>query len=400
MLGFVFLVLPIFDMLTGFLVVREIIPEGFVGSPSQIGRLLATLILLIANRRKKISVIWIGLFYFLILLETIVGMQHNKIGGVLFGYVTCSKFLYMFLLFLTLKNYFQSHGTVVVNYLKYNLNLINFSIFFAFATGLANSTYGSGFGTKGFFSSGNSLGIYIGATTLLLMGMKRYKYFDNVSPTTYFFAVISLLFVGTKTSLILAITIVAVFLWMARWRVFVIPIFAALTAIFWELLISKIAIFFDIIIIRYSNKNSLAAYFFSNRENYILNAFEEIFSQDISSFRWLFGAGSYVSFQNPYTVLSFDGLETDVFDILFMYGFLGLFVYFLLVWFGIRLHLKKPFLLLGISLIYLHSALAGHVLFNGMSSTLLVAYLAVGWWIKTETEGKSNNSQNNYGAPT
>lgn len=383
-MGFIFLALPLFDMMTGFLVVGGFMAQGSIGSPSQIGRFLATLVLLYVNFGSRIPAIWLIIVAWLVLIETVAGLQHNQIFGVIFGYVTISKLLYMYLLFITLVRYVQDHGAPLAKYLKYNLNLINGSIVFAYATGLGNSTYGWGSGTKGFFASGNGLGVYVGVATLVLLAMRRYRYYDTVGTPTFVLSLISLVLVGTKTSFILALTVLALLLWQSRTRILLIPIFISAIIYGWNTIVYQMSIFFDIIIMRYKNNDSITEYLFSNRDNYVTGAFAEIYQQDIGVLRWVTGAGSFVSFQDPAWVEFFDTLETDLFDILFMYGMIGVIGYLLLLGYGIKLHLKHPYFLLSIGLLSLHSIIAGHVLFNGMSSTLLIVIIAIGVLLKAD----------------
>jgi len=381
-MSFIFLVLPLFDMMTGFLVVQGFMAQGSVGSPSQMGRFLATLILLYVNSRTRIPAIWLIIFAWLILVETVAGLQHNQISGVLLGYVAISKFLYMYLLFVTLVRYVHHHGAPLIKYLKFNLNFINCSIVFAFATGLANSTYGAGFGTKGFFASGNNLGVYVGVATLVLLAMRRYRYYDTVGTPTFVLSLMSLVLLGTKTSFLMALTVFCLVLWQSRMRVLIIPMFVSAIVYAWDAIVYQSTIFFDIIIMRYKNNSSLIEYLFSNRNNYVSGAFADVYQQDIGVLRWVTGAGSFVSFQDPAWVAFFDTLETDLFDILFMYGMIGLIGYLMLLAYGIKLHLRHPHLLLSIGLLSLHSIIAGHVLFNGMGSTLLIVVIVIGTLLK------------------
>lgn len=376
--GYIFLALPMFDMMTGFLVVRGFMAEGAVGSPSQLGRFLATLILIYANVGTRIPILWLAIFAGLISLETFSAMQHNQIIGLLFGYVSISKFIYMYLLLVTMVRYVEEYGAPLAKYLKYNLNFISLSIIFAFMTGMANSTYGWGFGTKGFFASGNGLGIYLGVATLLLLGMRHYRFYNDVGLLTCILSLTSLLLVGTKTSLIMALTILALMLWLSRMRLFILPVFFAVVFFSWDVIIYQMTMFFDIILDRFRNSDSLLEFVFSGRIDYVAGAFTELFKDDVSILRWLVGGGSFVSFQNPAFISVVDFLETDPFDVLFMYGMLGMIGYFMLIGYGITLHLKRPYLLLSMAMISLHSVFAGHVLFNSMSSTLLIVIIAVG----------------------
>lgn len=98
----------------------------------------------------------------------------------------------------------------------------------------------------------------------------------------------------------------------------------------------------------------------------------------IDSTRWFIGAGSYVSFQDPTAVFQYDTLESDVFDIFFMYGLAGVVAYCQMFAYGAIMLKKHIYFLLTWGLLFMHSLFAGHVIFNGMSITILAFFLAIG----------------------
>jgi len=377
-LGYVFLCLPLFDMLTGILVVRGFLQEGALASPSQIGRLLATPILLFYAYRSRLSGFWIIFLLILLMVEMFSGFRTNDVNGVLFGVITSYRFIYIYLLFVVLVKSLEYDIGIVGKFLKYNLNFISASIIFGYVTGLGNSTYGWGAGTKGFFASGNGLGIYVGVAAIFLIAMKRYKIHKNISFITILLAFISLLLIGSKTALLLAVIILFLVAWVSRFAVIFLAVVTFVIFYFQTEIMETLGVLFDVIFMRYSNSLSMIEFLASGRIEYITSAFSTLSEQNVGLFRWLFGGGSYLSFQNPSAIVSYDTLETDPFDILFMYGFFGLFGYFLLLFIGVRLFRKYPYMLLGFVLLFTHSIFAGHVLFNGMSTTLLVVLMSVG----------------------
>lgn len=71
-------------------------------------------------------------------------------------------------------------------------------------------------------------------------------------------------------------------------------------------------------------------------------------------------------------MIGYDTLETDIFDVLFMYGFIGL-IFLLSIYMYILCRLRKEKLLLISALLcILHSVFSGHVIFNGMSSLCIM----------------------------
>ncbi|MEL6932896.1 MAG: hypothetical protein AAFO17_07350, partial [Pseudomonadota bacterium] len=93
---------------------------------------------------------------------------------------------------------------------------------------------------------------------------------------------------------------------------------------------------------------------------------------------WLFGGGAFMSYQNPLFVRFFDTLESDVFDVFFMYGVTGILGYTVCLIASVRPFLLRPWMFFPIALLWGHSAFAGHVFFNGLGATLIVIILAVG----------------------
>ena len=150
------------------------------------------------------------------------------------------------------------------------------------------------------------------------------------------------------------------------------------------------SIIFDVITLRYHNSNSLWEYLFGIRLSYISNAFETYYFRGVDALTLLFGSGSYVSFQNPASASQYDTLESDIFDILFMYGLVGVFVYILMFVFGFFLFKKQTYFFVTWGCIFLHSLLAGHVILNGMSLTIIAFLLAIGVSIRpARTYGRS-----------
>lgn len=377
-LGFIFVCLPLFDIVNGFLVVRGYLTEGGLGSPSQLGRLVATLILIIACFRSKISMLWVAVIFGLLLIETLIGFITSNMIGTLFGFLTVFRIIYVYLMFICLSKYLKSDIGLLGKYLKLNINLICLSIIFGFVTGLGNSTYGWGFGTKGFFASGNGVGLYIGVATIFLLGMRLHKIYENTGSLTIFIAVGALLLLGTKTALLLVLFILLLVTWTSRFRSILTALIVCGVLSYQAQILSVLSLFFDIIILRYQNSESLLQFLGSGRIGYVADAFETIKSQNVGPLRWLFGGGSFLSFQNLSKSYGYDTLETDPFDILFMYGLYGLVVYLATLLIAVRFNMRHPYILLGLVLLIAHSFIAGHVVFNGMSVTLLAAFLALG----------------------
>ncbi|MEL6933089.1 MAG: hypothetical protein AAFO17_08355 [Pseudomonadota bacterium] len=218
-LCYIFIVLPLFDMLNGFLIGQDYLAAGTLASPSQIGRFIAIILLFAYTAKFKYSPYLILLFFWLFFLEGLFFFRHNNISGVAIGYANVIRLLYMYLVFVAFKNLFANDFTTVIKFLKYNVMFICLSVVIASFTGLANSTYGWGAGTKGFFSSGNGLGIYIGVATLILAAMKKYRIYTNTPIVIFGLSASALILLGTKTSFLMLLLVMFAGFWSGRLKI-------------------------------------------------------------------------------------------------------------------------------------------------------------------------------------
>lgn len=377
-LFFIFCCLPFFDMMTGFLVVKGIIAEGSLASPSQIGRAFAGILLLYAASKNRMGTSWLFIFLWMIIVELLAGLRFGQSFGVIFGFVTVYKLTYFWLLFTVLAYYAKQNIHDLAKFLKFNLIFISCLIIFSAITGVGNSTYGWGYGTKGFFASGNGLGLYLGIGGLILLLLQHYRMYLNVSLTTYILIMIGTFLIASKTALILSVLLLVGRLWFSSRRVLSFLFVGGFLIWFSPQILQIGMIMFDVIVLRYQNSDSILEYLASSRIDYISNAFEIYYSMGIDSTRLFIGAGSYVSFQDPTAIIQYDTLESDVFDIFFMYGLAGVVTYCQMFAYGAIMLKKHIYFLLTWGLLFMHSLFAGHVIFNGMSITILAFFLAIG----------------------
>lgn len=375
-LAWIFLAVPLFDMVNGVLVVRGYIPEGGLFSPSKLGRLMAGILLLWVAYRYRLQPGWFFLFFAGIFFETIAGVRFGQEYGVIFGFITVYRLAYIWLLFTVLLYYAKQDVAILGKFLKYNVVFISLSIIFAHFTGLGNSTYGWGFGTKGFFASGNALGIYLGAATLTLLAMKHYRIYTDIGKYAYLIAFFGIVLIGSKAAFLLAILVVLFGVWFSNYRTIFILICTVFVVGFSSYILDFASVAFDVIISRYHNSSSIVEFLSSGRVDYVLNAANTLNAQTTDSLRILMGGGSFLSFQNPSGTVVYDTLEMDWADIFFMYGLVGLFFYCAFFISGIFYLKDKFFLVLIWIILLLHSVVAGHVIWNGMS-IMLLSYLMV-----------------------
>lgn len=384
-LFFLFFVLIFFDAINGYLVVANIIPESGIGSPSQIGRFLILLYVFSILYIKRINLLPFFVFTFLlILIEFVNALTHINSYGVQYGVINVYKLLYIYGFFLVLSYYLKDVEAfkLLAKYYFINVFIVSFFIYFSSITGVGNSTYGPNtFGTKSFFSSGNGLGLYLGVSILLIQAFKAHSLL-NISNRLLLLLIFSVPLIGTKTALIFFIINIVLFFWLSVYRNYFLFFSVLLTFAVLPNIVDALSIMFDVIIYRYQKSDNIITYLGSGRIEYVISAFDVFLNQNPSVFRFLFGAGAFISFQSYKGTNSFDTLETDLFDIFFMYGALGATVYLVVIvylLYKLRLH---GVLFLCALLISFHSLIAGHVMFNGMSSVPFAVLIALSTKIK------------------
>ena len=383
-LCYLFLVLPFFDMVNGFLVVGGFLSEGGLASPSQLGRLVATLALFLVCIFKSLNLGWFFALLYLVTLEFSYGLLHQQSYGVIYGVISAYKLIYILLSCVALKHYLKTQDDFYLlgQFLKWNLYLISGSLIFTLVTGLGNSTYGHGFGTKGFFASGNGIGVYMGVMTLLLFAFKKYKIYEKVSTSALLIFALTTGVIGSKTAMLLSLICILTIMWFSRFRMLWVTLSVLGGVLVLPQLYDMFSVVFDVVVKRYEAADSLIMFLGSGRIGFVEGAMNVFLQQSDINLRLLFGSGAFISYQNPLFVTSFDTLETDLFDVFFMYGLVGVSV-FLGFWGYIGFCLRKNFIfLLAFTLLFFHSIIAGHVLFNGMSSFAIVVLFLVSTFLK------------------
>ncbi|ELJ8793790.1 O-antigen ligase family protein [Vibrio cholerae] len=385
LLWYLFIILPLFDMLNGYLVVNGAIDEGGVASPSQLARIVAVILLLITMYVDKINItIPILISSYILLVETFSGLFHHSVFGAIIGLTNAYKIVYLILLMFCLKNIINNRSDLeyMASMMGANLYIISCSIVFALITGLGNSTYGWGGGTKGFFASGNSLGIYLGAMSIAYLSLYKFNIISNRAFLFFPIVIFSILMLTSKAAIISSMLVAIYWVSFTKYRLpFYFLIFIVISFYLDDILIRLLSLF-EVIISRFENSDSVFSFIASGRNEFVSSAIDVFFSQEPNYFRVLFGAGSFISYQIPNLNISYDTLETDLFDVIFMYGLFGCCLYLLFFSFYIyRLVMFLP-LLVGFILIFGHSLVAGHVLFNGMSAIVITVYIVLSHSLK------------------
>ena len=376
----IFYIAPFIDAFSGYLILSGIISEGGVGSPSQLFRLFLIFIsIYIISKNKRLFYFSLFSIFYCILLEYIVFQLHLSFFGFIVGFVYDSKILYLLLIFLTLYYMNTINYISFIKLLKYLNNyilLMSLFLILPFFLGIGFPTYYEGtFGTKGFFSAGNGLGIFMGAGFLLSIYYWQYTR-EKYSLLKTLIICFSTIIIGTKTVFIITLIGLIFIIYYLNNKYlsrFVFILVISSVTYFYIEIIDILNIIFDVVFKRLSNNESFISFIMSNRDVYFMEAINNISYEGLYILRILFGMGAYISFRNPYEIINgIDTLESDFADIFFMYGIIGLILYFIIIFLLIRsLFIKRLFFLCFIFFLFIsHSLVAGHILFNGMSGTL------------------------------
>ncbi|MFY8298530.1 hypothetical protein AAEU28_07165 [Pseudoalteromonas sp. SS15] len=382
---FCVLALPIFDSMTGALFKLKIMGEGGLATPSQLGRLfiLGLLFFFVFSSEKITKTIKKRILYltiFFLLSESLVAILHLGLVPYISGIVFFSKVVFCILVYVYFKcwvheslSYYDLFFRLVIAYGLVVAVLLSS----AFISGFHISNYGSKFATRGLFVSGNGVGVTIGTCSLLAL----YYALKTRRKVFYFmgaFMIFSTVIIGTKTALLFALlSCILFFILSFRFFPWLTVIFSILIGLYIvPVVVDALSLVFENIINKFNKIEDKAVLLSSSRDVFIYNAFAKINWDDIFSLRLLIGGGGYFAYENLELLSDIrrKTLENDLFELFFCYGILAASAYFL---FGLMAIFKgllkgRYFLTACFSLVFLHSILAGHVLFNGTSSIMLV----------------------------
>lgn len=374
-LFFVFILLPAFDMLNGYLVVNGYSQEGGLYSFSQLGRILASIFLIFSAHRLNLSIFWLCVFIVFLFFELIQGVFSSHLDAVIYGIVGGYRITFAVLLYLVLSELHKRSPNVIYRLFSIHIIMVASSILLSVFFEVDNSTYGWGYGSKGFFSSGNSLGLYLGCSGLLLVGLSHYVGRSFLFTSAFCINSAALLLVGSKTAFSLFVVNIFIVALLSRYVLLILPTLIVFIFSFYSYISSKISILLDVVLTRYENSSSVVSFLSSSRIEYVYDAALVFLSQSPNILRYMFGAGYFISFRDPASAIFFDTLETDFFDLFFMYGFLGVGAYLMFIIFGVKKTYRRPLYLFVLLLVCFHSMFIGHVWQNAMSLTLVVFIL-------------------------
>jgi hypothetical protein len=382
----IFYISPFIDTITGYFLKIGIMSEAALFSPSQLFKFSLfgmSFIYYFSKCKRGEGYTYLLLFLLSLFYESLLGIIFSsKLTYVFIGYANILKIFYLLMLYLLLRKLLDGKYYTIDDLLDYiikNGMICVFLLIFTTIIGINLTTYGEGtFGSKGLFPSGNGLGVYLGGVSLIsLIKLNKMRSFNNFISSAAL--IIGVLLIGSKTSIIF---LLIDFFFISRYilkytSLFFIPILIIVVMKYLDFF----RIIYDVILFRYERSKSLFSFFASMRDNYVVNAFNEYEINGLFAIRIFTGLGAFISFRKPsHKILPYDTLETDFFDIFFMYGAIGLFFYLAII--GIILFkaykCRYPGVLLFSFAVLGHSLIAGHCLFNAMSGVLIVFAIILG----------------------
>ncbi|MBO2600172.1 O-antigen ligase family protein [Shewanella algae] len=370
-----FFVSPFIDAINGYLVLNGFSSEGGSGSIGQVFRLFLTIYAFYFLGVTLSSLYIFIIFIASVFVEVFFAIFHQNISGLLVGIIYANKIIFILLVYLALKKVANFYGlNIVIKFFIISACLYGALLIITTVLGISTSTYYSGMGSKGVFASGNGLSLYIGASSLVALYYLREKSILFYSVPC--FLIFSSLIVGTKASLIFSsLFFLVVFNRVSMSAKFIFTVIFSLIIYFnFNYLLESFNLIFEVIVRRYNNSDSLFHFLASGRDQILALALSDFNIDGINIVRVLTGYGVFTSYRSPTSFISsFDTLESDFLDVFFMYGAIGIFIY-LSVFFKSLLnsiYSKDLALVLSVLGVFGYSFIAGHVLFNAMSSLVL-----------------------------
>jgi hypothetical protein len=379
--------LPLVDNMTGALFKLKIMPEGAIGSPSQLARfgLFILVIWLINNAQyyKPLRVLLLTVCY-LIFIEAVLAFMHMDLKAFLYGIVFSIKILFAISCYYYVAHWlnFDKDRTVyVINKVIQYGTVVSLLVLTAYFSGFHIANYQLGLATRGLFISGNGLGIVLGISTIFLV-------YYNKKITIFTFLHILLLLIttallGTKASLIfLLVALVLLTVKLTKQSPIVTAIALCLASIY--LLVPLIGLLSDVfenIIFKFNNIDDKLHFIASSRDRFIKDAFIQMDVTGFKALRVLFGGGAYYAYADyvSSSLIIRKTLENDLFELFFSYGILTSISYVAIYFFALRESLRRgnKVIAVALSLVFLHSITMGHVLFNGTSAITYALCLAL-----------------------
>ncbi|MFT7008469.1 MAG: hypothetical protein ACJAXJ_003009 [Colwellia sp.] len=383
----IIVILPVVDNLTGALFKLNIMPEGAIGSPSQLARFgLFLLVIWLIDNAKYSSPLRVILLVscYLLTIEVALACIHMNLIAFLYGIVFSIKILFSLCCYYYVAywlNFDKKRTIYVINKMITYGTIVSLLVLAAYFSGFHISNYQLGIATRGLFISGNGLAIVLGISTIFLVHF-------NKKITIFIFMHILLLLIttallGTKASLVfLLVALTLLSIKLAKQAPLITTVIAFFVGIYLLLpLIELLSDLFENIIFKFNNIDDKLHFIASSRDRFIQDAFNEMDVTSFNALRILFGGGAYYAYTDYSTsaVIVRKALENDLFELFFSYGIFIMITYLAIFTYALKQCLNKGNIVIAIalSLIFLHSITMGHVLFNGTSAITYALCLAL-----------------------
>lgn len=392
----IFFINPFVDAITGFIVLSDESAVGGLGSPSQLFRLLLSVLMIIQIRKRSHLMTVLLFIIYLICLELFNFAFHadptGLIVGVTYSYKTVFGLLMYFMLDKYLKNNVFSFDKLIEDVIVSGV-IYSAIVLISDLAGISFGAYGADIGSRGVFASANGLGIYVGVCSLVVI----FRYYNRPNyKYLLFYALMAYVMLGLMTRAAIGMLIIGLFLWFFRlsWKlkVPVLSFVAIVVCILWDPIFQIIIASTEMISYRFANSDmSLHTLFIGGRQFLFDRAANEFTYDGFLWYRIIIGGGYFLSFRNPfninYSISSI--LEADAWDVFYMFGIVGVIIYVLLLVypFTFKTNVKGStgyILKIAWVMIFFHSALAGHVIQSGQSVMVMVCLILMIKYKKNE----------------
>lgn len=383
----IIVILPIVDNLTGALFKLHIMPEGSIGSPSQIARfgLFVLVIWLIDNAKYSSSLRMILLVScYLLTIEVVLACIHMNFKAFLYGIVFSIKILFAISCYYYVSHWlnFDKERTVYVikKVIQYG-TIVSLLVLTAYFSGFHIANYQLGLATRGLFISGNGLGIVLGISTIFLV-----YYNQKITIITFLHIILLLIttaLLGTKASLIFLLVALILLTVKLTKQAPVVTLLVILLASIYLLapIIGLLSEVFENIIFKFNNIEDKLHFIASSRDRFIRDAFMQMDVAGFKALRVIFGGGAYYAYMDDAfnSSMARKALENDLFELFFSYGVLTAIAYVTVYCFALRECIRRgnKVIAVALSLVFFHSITMGHVLFNGTSAITYALCLAL-----------------------
>lgn len=385
-LWFLFILMPFVDAATGYLINKEFLAAGSVGSPSQLFRFILTALLIIQIRKPVHLYVCMVMILWIMIVESINLPLHTRLDWFLIGGVYSYKLVFGLIVYFVFQEYFDKRWLtyeVLQDFVINSCAIYTLIIIASDIAGIsANSYAGADLGSKGIFADGNGLGVFLGASSLVVLN--RYTKEKKIKDLLIFILTGKVL-IGLMSKAGLLFLLAGLFLLYCNQRTkfkVIVGVGVLFCMIFlWEPIFLWIKTTFQVIAWRVERSESFWEIVLGGRELYLYEAANYDYTNFVQVFKLIIGGGYKLSFRDPsainYNPEGIFLIEADFFDVFFMYGIIGFICYIIVSFKGLYTPKVKGKNILKWAwvLLFVHSALAGHVLSSGTALLILPCIL-------------------------